>query len=285
VTVSFENVDARDALKTLFEMVDISYSIAPGVAGKVVFSAKDVPFETALRGVLDQACATWRVDSGIYNVVSRYDPDIPGEPVFRRRKDMPDFRPGRYTGACHVVDKSLYLAADRSWGGTSDLLVSAVRRAGYREWFAYAYGAGFALVLPPEAIDEDGTPWPGAARFAFRADMADRDFRKVGELFRGSGEHPAPAYRVLVLVVGPSAVKPRRSPTMKRWCRSASNTGLPDAARPTEWLTDPLLTVLVYEFRRSGAEAEPELRPSRELGLSAKAHVAASGLWKSSDLR
>jgi hypothetical protein len=71
ITLSLNDADVRDALKMLFKNVGVQYSIAPEVQGTVVVDLKDVPFETALRNILDQVKATWRVDGGIYVIIAR----------------------------------------------------------------------------------------------------------------------------------------------------------------------------------------------------------------------
>lgn len=70
---SIELMDApvRDALKTLFKMVNVSYTIAADVQGTVTVSLKNVPFETALRNILGQVDATYRVEGGVFNIIKK----------------------------------------------------------------------------------------------------------------------------------------------------------------------------------------------------------------------
>ena len=68
-SVQFENADIRDALKVLFRPVGASYSVAPEVQGLVTANLTNVPFETALRNLLNQVNATYRIEGGIYNII------------------------------------------------------------------------------------------------------------------------------------------------------------------------------------------------------------------------
>ena len=71
--LKLDNADVRDALKLLFGKVGVSYSVAPDVQGLVTCNLKDVPFETALRNLLNQVNATYRIEGGIYNVIVKPD--------------------------------------------------------------------------------------------------------------------------------------------------------------------------------------------------------------------
>lgn len=68
-SVQFENADIRDALKVLFRAVGANYSVAPEVQGLVTANLTNVPFETALRNLLNQVNATYRIEGGIYNII------------------------------------------------------------------------------------------------------------------------------------------------------------------------------------------------------------------------
>ena len=71
ITLSLNDADVREALKMLFKSVNAQYSIAPEVQGTVVVDLKEIPFETALRNILDQVKATYRIETGIYVIVMR----------------------------------------------------------------------------------------------------------------------------------------------------------------------------------------------------------------------
>jgi hypothetical protein len=198
---------------------------------------------------------------------------------------MPEFRPGEYSAKLAVENKALFLTGDRTWGGTSDLLAKAVDRAGFRGWFAYTYGDGFAFVLPMEEIQANGRPAGAKDRFRYEPNLNGRDFRRIFDIVRDAKEPSTHAYRVLVLVAGEA---PRDSGALGKsanlW-RPAGNMGLPDYARYRKWAADPKLTVLVYEFRPRRGKGAPALRKRGEPGIPAREHVVASGLWTARDLR
>src|SRR5690242_19366666 len=69
--MELQQADVRDALRALFRNVNVNYSIAPEVQGTVTVSLKNVLFETALRYILTQVDATYRIESGVYQIVHR----------------------------------------------------------------------------------------------------------------------------------------------------------------------------------------------------------------------
>jgi hypothetical protein len=73
-SIELQGADIRDALAILFRNVGVSYTIAPDVQGTVTVNLKNVPFETALRNILNQADATYRVEAGIYQIIRREQP-------------------------------------------------------------------------------------------------------------------------------------------------------------------------------------------------------------------
>lgn len=76
-SLELNEADIRDALKVLFRNVGVSYTIAPEVQGTVTVSLKNVPFETALRNVLNQVQATYRVEAAVYNIIKREETTAP----------------------------------------------------------------------------------------------------------------------------------------------------------------------------------------------------------------
>jgi len=62
-SLELEQADIRDALKLLFKNVGASYTVAPEVQGTVTVNLHNVPFETALRSLLGQVDATYRVEA------------------------------------------------------------------------------------------------------------------------------------------------------------------------------------------------------------------------------
>lgn len=73
-SLQLDQADIRDALKILFKAVNVSYSINADVQGSVTAALTNVPFETALRNVLGQVEATWRVEGGIYVIIKKVEP-------------------------------------------------------------------------------------------------------------------------------------------------------------------------------------------------------------------
>ena len=75
-TVEFEKTDVREALRTLFKLVGISYTIAPEVQGEITMALKNVTFEVALQNTLRQVDATYRVEAGVYSIFRKSDTGI-----------------------------------------------------------------------------------------------------------------------------------------------------------------------------------------------------------------
>jgi hypothetical protein len=76
-SINLDQADVRDALKVLFKDVRAQYTVAPDVQGVVTVSLDHVPFETALRNILNQVDATWAVDAGIYTIVKKQAVEAP----------------------------------------------------------------------------------------------------------------------------------------------------------------------------------------------------------------
>ena len=75
--LELEQSDIRDALKLLFKNVGISYTVAPDVQGSITVSLHSVPFETALRNILGQVDATYRVEGGVFNIIKKEETTVP----------------------------------------------------------------------------------------------------------------------------------------------------------------------------------------------------------------
>src|SRR5579885_671321 len=73
-SLELQQADVRDALRALFRNVNVNYSIAPEVQGTVTVSLKNVLFEQALQNILKQVDATYRIDSGVFEIVKREAP-------------------------------------------------------------------------------------------------------------------------------------------------------------------------------------------------------------------
>ncbi|MFM9872076.1 MAG: hypothetical protein ACKVQS_01270 [Fimbriimonadaceae bacterium] len=73
-SIELDQADIRDALKVLFRSTSLNYTVAPDVQGVITVSLKNVPFKTALRGILTQVDATWREEGNIFNIIRKPDP-------------------------------------------------------------------------------------------------------------------------------------------------------------------------------------------------------------------
>ncbi|MBL8068324.1 MAG: hypothetical protein JNM28_07725 [Armatimonadetes bacterium] len=80
-SIELDQADIRDALKVLFRSTSLNYTVAPDVQGVVTVSLKNVPFKTALRGILQQVDATWREEGNIFNIIRKPEPVAPTNPT------------------------------------------------------------------------------------------------------------------------------------------------------------------------------------------------------------
>lgn len=87
-TVNFQQAEIREALKILFRNVGVNYSVANDVTGFVTASLSNVPFETALRNLLDQVEATYRFENGIYSIIHREKETSPLVPNGQKPDDL-----------------------------------------------------------------------------------------------------------------------------------------------------------------------------------------------------
>lgn len=76
-SLELQQADVREALRTLFNNVGVSYSIAPEVQGSVTAKLENVSFETAMQNILRQVDATYRVEGGVYEIVRRQETVAP----------------------------------------------------------------------------------------------------------------------------------------------------------------------------------------------------------------
>lgn len=68
ISVSFENADAREALRQVFKATGSSYSIDPMVQGTVTFKGTEVPAEGVLHSILRQINAKFVKEGDVYKV-------------------------------------------------------------------------------------------------------------------------------------------------------------------------------------------------------------------------
>ena len=281
VTIHLKHVEIATALERVFRGTDLEYQAEPDLKGKVDVDLESVPFETALSKILGQVHGTYR--GPIYICMNKefFGPEGSPVPSFLR---MPEYRPGRYSAAYAVRNRALFLTPHRTMGGTFDLLAEAARSAGLDEWSAFRYGPnGFAMVLPPAGIRQNGNPLQGEDRSRFQPDVAEWDFRSLTKSMRGAIGARAYPCRLLVLLVTPDPVKFGGASDHGAWPRPSDSSILPDSVRMRKWRGNPDLTVLVYEFQVKHGSLV--LKKQGEAGISGRAHVLRSHLWNANQLR
>lgn len=69
--IQFRNADVREAIRSLFKRVNEPYSIDPAISGRVTLTLKRASLKQVLEAMLPQVDAEYRVEAGIYNVLSR----------------------------------------------------------------------------------------------------------------------------------------------------------------------------------------------------------------------
>ena len=70
-SLELDQADVRDALRILFKDVGVSYTLSADVTGTVTVSLNNISFETALRNILTQVNATYRVEGGVYVIINK----------------------------------------------------------------------------------------------------------------------------------------------------------------------------------------------------------------------
>lgn len=71
ISLKLKDFDVRDALGLLCKKMNVSFSIAPQVEGKVTLTLNNADFELALQSILKLVDATYRVEGGVYQIVKR----------------------------------------------------------------------------------------------------------------------------------------------------------------------------------------------------------------------
>lgn len=118
--IELDQADLRDALKIIFRAVGLSYSVASDVQGTVTVSLKDVPFETALRNVLNQVDATYRIEGGVYAIIRKpaaatIRPETALDPnIARRQTNFPRKIYIKHADPA-LIAALLNMAADVNW--------------------------------------------------------------------------------------------------------------------------------------------------------------------------
>jgi len=282
VTLDLHDVPIDTALRGLFSQTNTKYSVEPGIRGTVTISIENVPPEVALRAILSQVGGSYRIDRGVYTIVKNGPAGFGSDSTeIVLMEAVPYFRPGEYSASYEVRNKGLYLSPHRTMGGTYGLLAEAAADAGFQDWSVFRYGDnGFAIVLPCEAVDENGIP-DSSARFGSGLSTSWGDYRRISETWSQAGLHAKSSYRVLVLLVTADRIQPDGFTGKSDLSRPYGSAGFPDSLRNRKWTADPKLTVLVYEFR---GRPSTLLKPGQS-STSAKAQIVDSGLWTARQLR
>lgn len=81
ISVNFKDANIREALETLFKGTGLNMAISQDAAQAppVTVSLQDVPFDTALRVVLDSANLTYSKKDGIYQIKAKIQVVDPGQ--------------------------------------------------------------------------------------------------------------------------------------------------------------------------------------------------------------
>jgi hypothetical protein len=81
ISVNFKDANIREALETLFKGTGLNMAISQDAAQAppVTVSLQDVPFDTALRVVLDSANLTYSKKDGIYQIKAKIQTVDPGQ--------------------------------------------------------------------------------------------------------------------------------------------------------------------------------------------------------------
>lgn len=162
-------------------------------------------------------------------------------------------------------------------GEVGDVLGQALTAADYPYFSYWGVAGGFAVVSQLEQTTSDGDPVPGPDRWA-AAIVEMKDFTLSGYL-RALFTAPIGYYRILAFIVTPEPFATTRSrdrfETIQRWAR-AGHDRLPRQIRELAYTPDHEVTVLVYEFHRSGNSEDPLASiPGR---VSAAQHLRRSAI-------
>lgn len=75
ISVSYEQLEIKEAVARFFKQVSGRYTLAEGVSGAVTAQLTNVSMESALANILRQVNATWRVKNGVYEIVLKPQPE------------------------------------------------------------------------------------------------------------------------------------------------------------------------------------------------------------------
>ena len=89
-SLNLQDVDIRDALRALFKYAQgTSYVVGSEVQGTVTIELSNIKFEVALKNILDQVKATYKIEGGVYQIIGR-PPDIGGVPTDGDNRPPPE---------------------------------------------------------------------------------------------------------------------------------------------------------------------------------------------------
>jgi hypothetical protein len=162
----------------------------------------------------------------------------------------------------------------------------AMARAKIDEYATYAIGDnGFAVVARLEAIESDGRPKSGSARWTVQAPSSHFSLRAVvASLFFA----PPGYYRVIALIVtdrvlGNNYARGELTPTAAKDLLQGSQRQLPADLKMNVAPAGARTEALIYEFERTSYDGEPELKTNGR--IPPVQHLAGANLWPVNQLR
>ena len=250
-----------------------------------------MPFEVALRTLLNQVDATWAVDEGVFKVLSKnkcFGTVIWLDALGRSVEAFPEYTPGDFTFRYDIPNPALFLSGSKRVEDTYSLLTATARRAGYKETFAYSYGnGGIVLILPAEALDNRD----GARKNPDRFDATGSIYQQQSAINWPSmgftlnpGAIDLPHFRVIALVVSSDPIRRDGVSAFSVLERLVDKHGLPDLLRKMVWKSTPKLTALIYDLHAEEEQSYSILRPT-DTRATAESQLLDSGLWTLDEIR
>ena len=209
--------------------------------------------------------------------------------VRARRPRMPQFPwpPPPATASLRLPDGLVVAPGRDSLGVVFDRLTAALARVDVGWWSVYAIGTnGFAIVTRMEAIESDGRPKPGPARWNTPQDRVPPEISGLGDYFRALLFARPGFYRVIVLAV---TDRPSQSlgalisaDSANRLLRGGTDQ-LPASMRRVRVGVDGRCLALIYEFQRPTEQDSARLLLNAPIG--ALQHLTQAGIWSEQELR
>lgn len=282
VIPSFEckDVTPRAAIEKLFAGTHQKVWMEPliDLRSKITVKKENQTFEILLQTILNETGFTYRYESGTFWIIYR------GEHFMVGPEDkFPEFVPATFTSSFRIRNESLFLSPKKTRQGTLDLLQEATQIAQQRNGRPWTYGqSGLALELALEAIDKQGGPMPGKARFQHQmAYLPEFGIQRMNDLFAKSYQIEDKDFRLIIVASAEptKAALRRKTFLLKNW-----GEVLPQSIQYLKWKTPPTVTAYVYEFRRQkGSRLATLLKPGQSK-ISARKHLVLAGLWTEKEL-